>query len=128
MSTQTAGRRLRQWLAWLVRENGKGGVMSPRILTPPQFIEIGKGHQSTASSLEVRLAWIEVLSCLDPGKFAALFPVAPHQPNNLRWQSAIADALIETRLILGEAGLLFADLAASSEVARAAALGRPGSA
>ena len=114
--TLTSGRKLREWLTWQAKERELGGVLPPRILTPPQFVELGIETHPVASDFERRVAWIRVLASIDSSSLNALFPIEPRQPNDLTWQCAIADALMETRRILGEAGLLFSDVAARDDI------------
>ena len=111
--TRNAARRLREMLANLAAERGTAVI--PPLCGPPTLLanpEVGaaKIGRPLASAAEVLLSWISVLRSIEVEGFAHVFPIKPGI-RDFSWAQGMAGDLIEVRLILGEAGLLMADVA-----------------
>ncbi len=108
--TRNAGRRLREVLAHLADERGKG-ILPPQVV-PPEYLlslvsEPVKGH--TAKPEESLLAWTQTLQKANLRKFSHLFPIEP-VAQDFRWALGTAQGLIELRRTLGESGLEIEDV------------------
>ncbi len=111
--TRNAARRLREMLANLAHERGTAVI--PPLCGPPTLLarpELGAARigRTLASQAEVLAAWIAVLRGGKPGAYRYLFPIEPAL-RDFAWAQGMAVDLIEVRSILGEAGLLMADVA-----------------
>lgn len=107
--TRQAGRRLREALAVHAAGHSQA-VFSPHVMLPEGLLE-GKGDASAevASTLEVHLAWVEVLRRVPLDAFRAVFPVDPPE-RSVSWALGLARTLQRLQHLLGEAGLLMADV------------------
>jgi len=111
--TRNAARRLREMLANLAGERGTAVI--PPLCGPPTLLvrpEDGAGliGHPLAGTAEVLAAWISVLRNFEAGRYPHLFPIEPTL-RDFAWAHGMARDLIEVRSILGEAGLLMADVA-----------------
>jgi len=111
--TSNAARRLREMLANLAAERGTAVI--PPLCGPPTLLvrpEDGAARigRPLASTAEIWAAWISVLRNLQASDFPQLFPITP-EVQDFAWAQGMAGDLIEVRSILGEAGLLMADVA-----------------
>jgi len=108
--TRNAGRRLREVLAHLADEQGKG-ILPPQVV-PPEFLlslisEPRKGH--TAKPEESLLAWTNTLLKAKLRSYGNLFPVEP-VAQDFQWAMGTAQGLTELRRTLGESGLEIEDV------------------
>ena len=111
--SKEAGRLLRETLAQEIAEDG-GGLVPPTILTPAGLANSGLHRFPVTNDLQASLAWVAVLQETRPETTTSLFP-APFV-KDLAWCREFATALIDLRRTLGEAGLTFADVAATENV------------
>ena len=108
--TQNSGRRLREVLAHFAAEKGKG-ILPPHVVPPEYLLSLISEPESgnVATPEEAVLAWIQVLLKANLQKYRALFPVEPVS-QDFRWALGTAQALMELRRTLAEAGLEMADV------------------
>ncbi len=104
--TQQSGRRLREALARLAAESGRGGVVSPVVRTPGQFLDPADG--ATAAPIEAALFLAGALDSLsgsgDSDVLSGLFP-AGYPLRSVAQRLAFARSILGLRAGLAEAEL-----------------------
>jgi ATP-dependent helicase/nuclease subunit B len=108
VSTQQAGRRLREALSAFAAERGTA-VLPPIVMTPDSLLAVDP-HERIAGTAELLRVWSEVLMKIRPLNYRSLFPVDPVE-QNFAWALQTATDLLAMRSTLGEVGLTIGDAA-----------------
>jgi ATP-dependent helicase/nuclease subunit B len=105
--TSTTRRRLLEALA---EQHAAHGFLSPQIWTPGELLINALPTESdVATSMEMRLAWTQVLQRIPLEELSTLFPVAPKQ-QNFTWAFQVSQVLATLAQDVGDVGLSLADV------------------
>jgi ATP-dependent helicase/nuclease subunit B len=114
-----AGRRLREALAQTTNETGTAAIV-PHLWLPEQALLPQVRRFEAATPLQAQMAWQRALECVPLDDLTALFPKPPTE-RGWGWQAETARMLAELKMLLGTAGLTFADTAVHPAAQRDAA-------
>ena len=101
LSTQQAGRRLREALANAMAKRG-GGLFPPQTATPAIVLVDEESAETVADTVACLWHWVNVLQGESLGRFPALFPQLPSSVD-YNWRRLMARSLHELRGTLADA-------------------------
>ncbi len=108
VSTQQAGRRLREALARRCAERDTG-LLAPRLVVPAFFLKPDGAAADEAGPIQVAAAWCDVLQRVDLKKYSALMPTVP-LARDFGWALRISSLLQGLRETLADGGATIADV------------------
>ncbi|MEM9479398.1 MAG: PD-(D/E)XK nuclease family protein [Verrucomicrobiota bacterium] len=101
VSTQQAGRRLRETLA--IRAGSDAGIFNPPMVATPRFLLHPLPQSNVAPEATELKVWIDVLLEFPMRSLRHLFPVEPPE-RNFNWALQVASQILKVRRTIAESG------------------------
>ena len=108
--TRQSSWRLRNALPVAAHKRGRA-LLGPEIITPPVLLE-PEAAPGTATALQSLLAWVAVLTAIEPGACPALLGTRRDRPSDCNWALPVARRFQELRRELADGNLSLAQVAA----------------